>query len=218
MPFAAGITDVDVDGKYGFLYTTSCNTFKYTFDDDENYECLAEEYLFDGDGGGVAYMGNTNVGSTFSSNEIARKFFNYLTAKTSDPDDDVYLTGLAHILARWDYMPNNLPSLYAYTCNLGGDPITTAYTAEPGTLAMTYDTSSNGAYIVDVTVTDANENAVANAEVTLWVPETYYLPALKTNENGHVRFKTPGSFSGGMLTAFKHNYIPDLIDNVSTGD
>jgi hypothetical protein len=82
------------------------------------------------------------------------------------------------------------------------------------------DGASNGIYVIDVTVTDASENAVEGAYVTLWVPETYYLPSYlpgrTTNEYGHIRFKTPGSFGGGMLTAFKHNFKPVLIDDVTT--
>ena len=215
MMFAPDLKDVYNDGKYGLLFAISCSTFRYDFSDDEKYECLGEEYLADADGGGVAYMGFTAAGH---ADGIAKDFFEYLMNKTTTPDDDICMIGLAHVLSRYS---QQLKSEYgminhnAYCNNLGGDPTMTAWTADPEGLDMDYDSWEAGlTYTLEVVVKDAVGEPVADAVVVFWLEDAYYLVE-KTNDTGKVLFKELEPFSGGKLTSWKHNYVPALADDVS---
>jgi hypothetical protein len=79
---------------------------------------------------------------------------------------------------------------------------------------MSYSSyEQNGTYVLDVTVEGQTEAPVPGAFVTLWVDDTYYLTA-PTKSAGIARFKSLEPFTGGKLTAWKHNYKPALADNV----
>jgi hypothetical protein len=218
MMFAPDLKDVCNDEKYGLLFAYACSTFKYDFSDDEKYECLGEEYLADVDGGGAAYIGATTTASLWTEG-IAFDFFEYLTNKTTNPGDDICMIGLAHVLARERLClsEGNVPMHDAYCCNLGGDPTMTAWTADPESLDMEYDSWEAGlTYTLEVEVKDAVGDPVPDAAVVFWLEDEYYLVE-KTNDTGKVRFKELEPFSGGKLTSWKHNYVPALDDDVSVG-
>jgi hypothetical protein len=219
MMFAPDLKDVYNDEKYGLLFACACSTFKYDFTDDEKFECLGEEYLADADGGGVAYMGATTTGRG-KLKVVGTYFFEYLMNKTSDPGDDIFMIGLAHVLSRYRVQLEaeyGIPCHDGYVSNLGGDPTMTVWTAEPEGIGMEYDSSEAGlTYMLEVEVKDAVGEPVAGAVVVLWVEDAYYLID-QTNEAGKARFKELEPFSGGKLTAWKHNYVPVLADNVSVG-
>ena len=138
--------------------------------------------------------------------------------KTTTPDDDICMIGLAHVLSRYS---QQLKSEYgminhnAYCNNLGGDPTMTAWTADPEGLDMDYDSWEAGlTYTLEVVVKDAVGEPVADAVVVFWLEDAYYLVE-KTNDTGKVLFKELEPFSGGKLTSWKHNYVPALADDVS---
>jgi hypothetical protein len=218
MLFAPDLKDVYNDEKYGLLLAYACSTFKYDFSDDEKYECLGEEYLADADGGGVAYIGDTIAG-TLATVDIDRYFLEYLMNKTTDPDDDIYMVGLAHVLARERrHAEDPWPNKDAYCNNLGGDPTMTAWTADPAALDMEYESfGEDTTYTLEVEIKDSSDEPIADAVVVFWLEDAYYLVE-KTNDTGKVRFKELEPFSGGKLTAWKHNYVPALADDVSVGD
>ena len=93
------------------------------------------------------------------------------------------------------------------------------WTAEPGSLSMTYSWSEHGILKdVEVHVTDPETGAnVAGAKVCLW--QTMYYLTTTTGDGGRCRFKDLlFGFTDGKLTATKHNYKPAWLDNVTIGE
>jgi hypothetical protein len=210
MIFATGQKEVDNDGKYGLLFALACSTSKYDYRDAEGEECLCEEYLADGDGGGVAYLGNSHVGYKGSSCTLATYFFDHLLN-----NEGYKAIGQPTAFARGKFCGGS-PSHVAYTLNLGGDPTMEVWTDEPAPLYIDYDWWENGGMMtLEVTVTTTGNQTVPGAKVCLW-QTNYYLTAT-TGDGGKCRFKELSAFNDGKLTATKHNYKPALEDDVVVG-
>ena len=93
------------------------------------------------------------------------------------------------------------------------------WTAEPGSLSMTYswwEVEPIGMEL-EVHVTDSANNDVVGAKVCLW--ESKFYLTTTTGSDGRCRFKDLWiGFDDGKLTATKHNYKPALLDNVTIGE
>ncbi|MEE9457256.1 MAG: C25 family cysteine peptidase [bacterium] len=211
MIFPTGQKQVDNHEKYGLLYSHACYPFKYVYKDDEGRECFGEEYLCHEPSGGAAYIGNTTVGTPVGSLVLMKYFFKRLLL------DENYVIGYPQVWSRADYC-NGLPTLEAYSCNLGGDPTMEVWSDDPGSLSLTYSWEEVEpiGLEVEVHVTDSAENDVEGAKVCLW--ESKFYLTTTTGNGGKCTFKDIWiGFNDGKLTATKHNYKPALEDDVVVG-
>ena len=93
------------------------------------------------------------------------------------------------------------------------------WTAEPGSLSMTYSWKEVEPIGMDLTVhvKDSANNDVMDAKVCLW--QTMYYLTNTTGDGGRCTFKDLlFGFTDGKLTATKHNYKPAWLDNVTIGE
>lgn len=206
------IEDLDND-YYGIIVSASCKTNCFEYDLPNEADIVSERYLFDADGGGVAYLGNTRDGSWFSSPKVEKEFYRTLLAETSATSDDNYFLGPAETWGKARYLAKNKAApgnyWYAYTHILSGDPELNVWTADPGELDLdvSVQEGSGGNYNIKVTVKDkATNNPVYLANVCLHAPGEAYLLNL-SNENGRCDFVVPEEASG-KITATKHNWVP----------
>jgi hypothetical protein len=125
--------------------------------------------------------------------------------------------GRAVAKSRTDFIKASGDYYHGYILNLGGDPTMELWTAEPGSLSMTYSWSEHGVLKdVEVHVKDSANNDVEGATVCLW-QQMYYLTT-PTGKDGRCRFKDLlFGFDDGKLTATKHNYKPALLNDVTIG-
>ncbi len=80
---------------------------------------------------------------------------------------------------------------------------------------MSYEiTGEDDTYTVAVTIKDGANVGVPDARVTLYGGGVYYESKL-TGEDGTVSFTGVPVFTGGKLTAWKHNYLPKIDPNVN---
>jgi len=218
MIFPSTVEDLNTS-RYGIIVSNSCKTNCFDYDDRYGSDIVSERYLFDGDGGGVAYVGNTRDGLWGSSARISQAFYKVLLNKTATPDDDWPFLGPAETWGRANYFKYyEYKSHYAfYSHNLCGDPELNIWTAnEPEVLTFgpisTWYVSGQG-YHVKVNVKE--DGGVCHLSfVCLNAGDKAYLINL-SNDEGNCEFIVPEAASNVHLTATKKNCVPAYKTDLS---
>ncbi|MBN2563772.1 MAG: hypothetical protein JXQ75_22875, partial [Phycisphaerae bacterium] len=201
----------DIDALYNgdrqiIFYTLGCwpCAFDYT-------SCIAEHFVRDSNGGGMAFVGNTRYGwyyqgyDDYLSARFDRYFFRSLFSQGH------YILGECFSDHKNDSYENEDVYQYIFTeLTLLGDPELPIWTENPLSLAVSHAATLNvGNYTTfPVTVTSGG-GPVNTATVCLWKDGDVYEIA-QTNSSGVASFGfTPGSAGTMYVTATKHNYLPE---------
>ncbi|MBN1827390.1 MAG: T9SS type A sorting domain-containing protein [Candidatus Eisenbacteria bacterium] len=206
--------------RLGIAHTVGCYPCNFPV-----RTCIAEAYLRNPNGGGVAFLGNTRTGfggdipdpDLFSARQdryVYRNLFDYGIARL----------GENFTLAKNDeYDPDDPDSVHAYCFlqyHLLGDPETPVWTEEPAALAVTHpETLSVGAPSpFSVTVTSGGSPA-EGALVCLWKGDEIY--ERETTSGGIASFTvTPAEAGTLLVTATLGNHVPwegEALCVLSTG-
>ncbi|MDD2889256.1 MAG: C25 family cysteine peptidase [bacterium] len=207
-PDALGITDVDTlknNNAQGILYSIGC--WVGAFD----YNCIAEHWVLNPNGGGVAAIANSRYGWGSPGNPG----YGY----SDKIDEDFYfnlfksnITKIGKTLAttKLDYVPfsrdKNVYRWHQYELNLFGDPELDIYT---DTLSMLNvecpDSLPVGTSKLKINVRNDN-TPVANALVCCYKGNEVYERDF-TNESGEINFTiSPSSAGNLLLTVTGHNF------------
>ena len=210
-----GIGDDDMDNlnngdKQGILYSMGCDPCQY----DES-DCIAEHYVRNDNGGGMAFMGNTRYGwyNPGATNTLSMKydqfFFRSLLTQHHDKLGDAFADSKNRGVTIQDI------DHYIFTeLTLLGDPELPVWTADPQTLTVNYPaTFPVGTTAFDVTVTDGT-HPVPNATVCLMKGSEVYLVGI-TDTTGFVELIPSTTTSGTMdVTVTAQNFLPS--ENTAT--
>ncbi|HUU44423.1 MAG TPA: C25 family cysteine peptidase, partial [Acidobacteriota bacterium] len=219
------LSNPDMDGltngarQTSVLFSIGC--WPAAFD----YDCLAEHFITNPTGGGVAFIGNSRYGWGSPGNpeygysdRYDRQFFAALLV------DSLYQLGSALAKAKTYYVPHtrdeNVYRWCQYEVNLLGDPEMPVWTDTPGQLTVQHpDTVPLGEGDYLITVTDAGTGQpVAGAMVCLRRKGDAYERGL-TGPDGTI-LMTVAPSSGGLpaleITASAHNFLP-VQDSIVVG-
>ena len=204
------LEDSDIDAltngnKQSIFYSMGCDPCSY-----DDATCIAEHFVRNVNGGGVAFIGNSRYGwynsgmySTLSMGYDQKFFYSLITQNN-------YKLGATFSAHKNDYPPGNDAYLrYIWTeLTLLGDPELPVWTTNPVNLTVTYPSQlpvGSSSFTVHVI---ANGSPLNQAYVCLWKGTDVYLTGY-TNSLGDVIFTPSPSTTGTMyVTVTKHNYLP----------
>ncbi len=191
--------------KQGILYSMGCDPAAY-----DTSACIAEHYVRNANGGGIAFIGNSRYGwyeygsyDTLSMG-FDQAFFHSLFT------ENYYKLGQAFSDHKNDAVSSDSYDRYIYTeLTLLGDPELPVWTANPSTFTVTHpSTLPLGSSSFTVHVTNGG-SPVNQAYVCLWKGTEVYLTGT-TNTNGDVTFTPAPTTIGTMnVTVTKQNYLPN---------
>jgi hypothetical protein len=205
-----GLDNGDMDAlnngsRQSILYSMGCDPCAF-----DSSQCIAEHFVRNTGGGGVAFIGNSRYGwySTASYNTLSmgydQKFFYSLLTQNN------YKLGAAFSGHKNDYAPgSDQYRRYIWTeLTLLGDPELPVWTDDIQTLTATFPTSvplGPSSFSVHVS---SGSNPVNQAYVCLWKGTEVYLTG-QTNSAGDVTFTPSPSTTGTLyVTVTKQNYLP----------
>jgi len=194
--------------KYSILFSIGC--WPAAFD----YDCIAEHFITNPNGGGVAFIGNSRYGWASPgnplfgySNRFDQQFFKHLFI------DNIYHIGSSLSAAKSVYIPfaaqENVYRWCEYEINLLGDPEMPIWTNIPQTLTVNFPQELPvGDSYCQITVTDGN-NPVDGALICLMQDTVLYQTAI-TGLDGCVNFDifTSDPVNEIQLTVTAQNFIP----------
>lgn len=194
--------------KYSILYSIGC--WPAAFD----YDCIAEHFITNPNGGGVAFIGNSRYGWGSPGNAVYgysdrfdQQFFKHLFI------DNIYHIGNAVSAAKSVYVPysaqENVYRWCEYEVNLLGDPEMPIWTGTPRPLTVQYPTKlPPGNPLCSIIVSDGSQ-PVEGALVCLMQNSDVYETGT-TGINGKVSFNCSISnlASSLQLTVTAQNFIP----------
>jgi len=200
--------------RQGILYSIGCWSSAI------DYDAIAEHYVNNANGGGVAFIGNSRYGWGSPGNpcygysdRFDANFYNILLLRK--------LTHIGYTLAmnKVDFIPRsraeNVYRWHQYQLNLLGDPEMPIWTDTPSVLSVFRpDTLQNGMEVI-ITVRNFSAEPVENALVCLLKSDELYERGY-TNELGEfkttVNITTPGMVK---LTVTGRDFLP-FIDSLYT--
>ena len=207
--WSLGTDDMDAlynGDRQSILYTLGCWANAYDFQ-----TCIAEHFVQDSNGGGVAFVGNSrygwyNPGSyTTLSMQYDRYFFSSLFSQSH------FYLGECFSDHKNDGPTGGSTEQYIYTeLTLLGDPELPIWTADPIGLAVSHpDELPYGVQTAfTVHVEQVGGEDVSSALVCLWKEDEVYLTGY-TNSAGNITlYPAPTSMGTMYVTASKHNLIP----------
>jgi len=205
----------DMDGLHNhprnsILFSIGC--WPAAFD----YDCIAEHFINNSNGGGVAFIGNSRYGWGSPGNpehgysdRYDQQFFAALFSR------DFYHIGATLADMKAFYVPRsqqeNVYRWCMYEINLLGDPEMPIWTNLPEYLSVEFsDTIPEGPSLFTTTVfkTNGNLEPVPGALVCLMKGEEVYQRGL-TNSQGQINLNiSPSSVGKLYVTVTAHNFIP----------
>lgn len=206
-----GISDMDAlnnGPKYSILFSIGC--WPAAFD----YDCMAEHFITNPRGGGVAFIGNSRYGWGSPGNPVYgysdrfdQQFFKHLFV------DNIYHIGNTIAAAKSFYVPyaaqENVYRWCEYQVNLLGDPEMPIWTDTPRSMTVHYPNELPiGNTFCSVTVNDGNQ-PVQGALVCLMQGADVYETGM-TAIDGSVSFEFSVSNPAIdlQLTVTAQNFIP----------
>ncbi len=179
------------------------------------YDCIAERFINNPDGGGVAFIGNSRYGWGSPGNpeygysdRFDQQFFAALFSR------DVYKIGAAVADMKSFYVPlsqqENVYRWCMYQINLLGDPEMSIWTDIPQILWVQHPDTvrlGSGEFTVTVCRDSAASVPLPEALVCIMKGEEIYQRGL-ADQQGQVRFEISPSTSGEMyVTVTAHNFF-----------
>jgi hypothetical protein len=191
--------------RQSVLYSLGCDACSFDVDN-----CIAEHFVRNVNGGGIAFIGNSrygwfNSGDLNSLNLLYDKYF-----FRSLVQQGWYHLGAAVADHKNDYFPSDDYYKYIWTeLTLLGDPELPVWTAVILNFSATYPASVYVGAPASFTVHVANGSyPISGARVCLWKPGDIYL-IQQTNTSGDATFSfTPGSTGTLNVTVTRQNYLP----------
>lgn len=192
-----GIGDVNafVNGdRVGTVYSTGCYACNY-----EDYQCIAEAWVQNNNGGAIAFVGNSRYGwynpglLNTLSNRYDRLFFRSIFEQGHIDLGDAFSDH------KNDQYPGGDPTYrYVWTeLTLLGDPELRLWMADPSLIAVTHpSTFTGGPGEVTVNVTYEGGGSVAGATVCLWKPDEEIHLVETTGSGGAATFSVDPQNAG----------------------
>jgi hypothetical protein len=193
-------------GQWGILYSLGCQAAGF----DSN--CIAEHYVNNPLGGGLAFIGNSRYGWYFPSfpgyspsDLYDNAFFDQLQIKQAPT------LGQALAYSKADMIPLSLVDGYFrwtnYNLNLLGDPTLPVWTAGPETLQVICQDSLNvGSFILPVNIA-INASPADRAIATLFVDSAFI--SASSDQTGQILLSGIASYAqDAILTVWSRNCIP----------
>jgi len=172
--------------------------------------CIAEHFVRDSNGGGVAFVGNTRYGwySPYYDDYYSLRYDRYFFRSLFDQGH--YTLGDCFSDHKNDgYQNDNHYRYIFYELTLLGDPELPVLTENPAALTATHDaTLETGTYTTFPVEVRSGGSPVQNAVVCLWKEGDVY-EVEETNSSGIATFGfTPQSAGLMKVTATLRNYYP----------
>jgi hypothetical protein len=205
-----GLSSADMQGLYngdrqGIFYSIGC--WPCAFPEEP---CIAEAYVRNANGGGVAFVGNTRYGwyMPYSDDGYSlgfdRAFFSSLFSQGH------WRLGVCFSDHKNDYFQNDEYYRYIYTeLTLLGDPELPIWTEVPADVEVLHDaTLPVGEYSEFPVHVSSGGSPLAGATVCLWKEGDVY-EVQTTNGQGEAAFGFVPETTGEMhVTVACHNYLP----------
>ena len=201
------IPDMDAltnNNTQGILYSMGCDPAYFDTD------CIAEHFVRNTHGGGIAFVGNTRYGwyNPGSEDTISLKFDRLFFKEIFA--NDCYTLGAALTAHKNEGITGDSYDQYVYTeLTLLGDPATPIWTDTPGTLSVSYPSSilvGEGSYTFTVT---SGGSPVGGATVCVMKQDNGVYAVGTTDSNGAVTLTLKPTTTGTMqVTVAKHNFLP----------
>lgn len=192
--------------RQAILYSLGCWANAYDYQ-----TCIAEHFVQDSNGGGVAFVGNSRYGWYNSGNYNSlsmtydRYFFRSLLSQSH------FYLGECFSDHKNDGPTGSITEQYIYTeLTLLGDPELPIWTDDPIELTVTHpdDLPSGLQTAFTVHVAELGGGNLVAALVCLWKDDEVYLTGL-TNIAGNVTlYPEPTSMGTMYVTVSRHNYLP----------
>ncbi|HVQ01128.1 MAG TPA: C25 family cysteine peptidase [Candidatus Thermoplasmatota archaeon] len=207
-----GLYSSDMDAltngdKQGIIYTMACDTTYY-----DDSACIAEHYVRNNNGGGIAFIGNSRYGWFYSGSLTTLSCSFDVHFFKSLFEENLYHLGAAFSAHKDEALqddPTDSYYQYIYTeLTLLGDPELPVWTENPMSLTVSYPNQLMvGSSPFTCTVTSGG-SPIDQALVCLWKGTEVYMTGI-TDSNGVAAFNvaatTPGTLS---VTVTKQNYLP----------
>ena len=208
-----GLSNSEVDAfsngnKQSVWYSIGC--WAAAFD---SSNCIAEHFVRDSNGGGVAFVGNTRYGwyspgyDDFASlrydRYFFRSFFNQNHYKLGDLFSD-------HKMDAYNSLSQENHNKYIFTeLTLLGDPEMPLWMDDPSNFDVYHiEEMEVGPTSFTVHVENSSGNNIENAYVCLWKGDEVYLTDY-TDSSGNITFNPSPSTEGIMtVTVTKQDYLP----------
>jgi hypothetical protein len=203
-----GTSDVDAfsnGNRQSIFYSMGCDPAAY-----DSSNCIAEHFVRDTNGGGLAFIGNSRygwyAGGSMNSYSLLydRNFFRSLFPQNNNR------LGAAFSDHKNDYYPIDNYYKYIWTeLTLLGDPEVPIWTSTPQALAVTHPTSIYAGVSTTFTVqVSSGGSPVSAAAVCLWKAGDVYLIG-QTNSSGSASFTFAPASTGSMyVTVTGQNLLP----------
>ncbi len=205
-----GLYNSDVDAFYngdkqGIFYSIGCWSDAYDYS-----ACIAEHYVRDSNGGGVAFVGNSRYGwyNSGNTNSLSMSFDRYFFRSLFQQSH--YILGDCFSDHKNDASTYDDYYKYIFTeLTLMGDPELPIWTEDPQNMSVSHPSSLPTGYSsFTVHVETTSGSAISGALVCLWKGDEVYLTGT-TGSSGDVTLNPSPTTTGTMyVTATKHNYIP----------
>jgi len=204
-----GLWNSDMDeltngNKQGIYYSMGCDPAAY-----DTSTCIAEHFVQNSNGGGVAFIGNSRYGWYYVGSTDTLSMGYDIEFFESIFQDNLYKLGAAFSDHKNDGVDSSQVSKYCYTeLTLLGDPELPIWKENPISMTVTHPTQApvgSSSFIVSVS---SGGNPVNQAYVCLWKGTDVYVTGT-TNSAGQVTFSISPTSPGTMyVTVTKQNYLP----------
>ncbi|MBL7075670.1 hypothetical protein ISS37_10590, partial [candidate division KSB1 bacterium] len=209
---AGTLRNADIDSlnhpdKYGVLFSIGCWTTAF------DYDCIAEHWVQNPAGGGVAFIGNSRYGWGSPGNPgygisdlFDRRFYQSIF------EDEIYNIGAALAGAKAHFIPvsqgENVYRWHQYQLTLLGDPQMPLWTDVPHNLTVSFPHQIPvGQNNFTVTVTDSSDRSIEGARVCLFKENGVYKFGF-TDISGQITFDIAPISPGDMdVTVTAHNFL-----------
>lgn len=165
--------------------------------------------------GAVTAIGMATSGThTMFNNTLNAGIFNAIFANNMRSMGEALLNGRLFIREVYGASHSNEANYFAHWCNLMGDPTMEVFVGIPESLQINAPaTLTLGTNLLDVSITDANGNPIANASVTAFSEDqNTILDRGYTDEFGNITLHISGGISTSILvTAAKNDKKPAQI-------
>jgi len=161
--------------------------------------------------GAVAAIGTATSGThTAFNNIVDMGIYEGVFAQSIETAGGVLAHGKLSLLNTYPSNPNNSVSIFSHWNNLMGDPALHLFTDTPQNLVVNHpENIQYGTNVINVLVTDSQNNPVDSAWVTLLKDNDEIFTSIWTNSQGLATFNIDYTISGEIIiTITSQNFFP----------